>query len=139
MSKLLGTRLWVVPCIAMLTVAVTAGPGTASGADPRARARVALHPSVNVSPSTVAPGGALTISGSNWPARRAVRLYLGRPLGEDTVLEPVALVKADSRGRFHKRLWTATTIPPGSYSIEACRRECLLSAKADFRVQAPAM
>lgn len=135
MSKLFNPHRLTITGIAIIAAA-TAAPVSATGADGPRIARTA-QPNVKVAPSSVAPGDALTITGRNWPARRAVRLYLGRPLGEDTVLNPVALVKTNGRGGFRKTLWVAPDAPAGSYSIEACRRECEVSASADFRVSAP--
>lgn len=136
MSNRLNTRRRLVIAGVAIIAAASAAPVSATSAEEARYAR-ATQPKVSVSPSTVGPGEALVVTGQNWPAGRAVRLHLGQPLGEDTVLEPLALVKANSSGRFRKTFWVAEDAPAGSYTIEACRRECEVLARARFTVRGP--
>lgn len=131
-----NSRRLAVAGAALIATAATAAPVAATGSDVSRIAR-AIHPRVSVSPAAVGPGDALTVTGRDWPAGRAVRLHLGRPLGEDVALESIGLVKANSRGRFRKTFWVAADTASGSYTIEACRRECEVIARARFTVRGP--
>jgi len=92
-----------------------------------AAAAVVLH----VSPATVSPGGAVTVSGAGWAPRSAVELLAGPKNSE---AERFATVRTNATGAFSKPTRLSTKAVPGVYVFLACQRSCAIKATARLRV-----
>lgn len=100
------------------TIAVTVLTVLAAlGATAAAEAKTTL----SLSSAGVSPGDALRITGTGWPKRRGISLYL-RPLGY--VRYRVAIVRTDGRGRFRKSIRIEAGAPAGRYALTACTTRC---------------
>jgi hypothetical protein len=114
-SALIPAVLAVLLCLAL--------PATANAA----------QPAVSVSPTAVAPGDTITVSGRNWPKRVSVQLLVGPPRSE---ADAVATVRTTSRGTFRRTIRIASTAELGRYVLLACRRSCRVKAQASLRIVA---
>jgi hypothetical protein len=84
-------------------------------------------PDLAVRPSRVAPGGALTVTGRNWPAGATVALLLGPARSE---ADPVGTAVASPGGRISATFTVNATLPPGAYVVLGCLDECRTKARA---------
>lgn len=88
-------------------------------------------PGVAVHPSRVPAGGAVTVTGRNWPAATEVEILLGPPRSEASAVGSATTTAA---GRFTFVLRVPATLPPGRWVVLGCRNECRVKASASFTV-----
>ncbi len=112
--------------IAVTGLTVLAALGATAGAEAKT--------TLSLSSATVSAGEALRITGTGWPKRRGISLYL-RPVGD--VRHRVAIVRTDGRGRFRRSIRIAAGAPAGRYAVTACTTRCRRARTVRLSVLGP--
>lgn len=120
-------RLWLIAAAVAAFLLAAVAPAVEDASSATAK------PTVQVSPSSVKRGKAITVTGSHWARRATVDLLIGPPQSEAT---RVATVRTTSGGAFRRKLvppaWVQARI--GRWVLLACRRDCRVKASATFRI-----
>jgi hypothetical protein len=91
------------------------GPGTGVTALSNNTFTVAPPATINVSPTVVAQGGQVTVTGLNWLPPQSVTVAVVPPAQTSTIVS--AHVTSDTNGKFSITLTIPTTTPDGMYSV----------------------
>jgi len=94
-------------------------------------ASAAATPRLHVSPSAVAVGSTITISGTSFRPSATVTVLVGPPRSE---ADPVGTARANAHGSFSFRLRIPKSGTPGSWVALGCQRACRVKASAAFRI-----